>query len=176
MTTNIQPKQPRSLLNQRSGTPIQYNQVNALFLEFIMSQILKTLQGTALPHCALKCCSFTVTYSYEQLTYVLLTFWCHWHHWIILTILVGSCYVVIDGRDLAGDSAGALALRRLAGILALSRLVLARLALALGWLLRLTRPSRWVGRINAAPHAAAKLQPPHVPNHGSGIERLLWRA
>lgn len=37
----------------------------------------------------------------------------------------------------------------------------------------LARPGRWVGGVHAAPHAAAKLQAPHVPHHGGGIEGLL---
>lgn len=104
-------------------------------------------------------------------TYVLLILCCYRYHWFILTVLARSCYVVVCGRGFTGGRVGALALRPLAGVLALSWLVLARL----DRLLCLARPVRLVGGVHAAPHAAAKLQPPHVPNHGGGIERLLER-
>ena len=69
---------------------------------------------------------------------------------------MGNCYVVFC----VIGCVSALALRCLARVLALARLA---------------RPGRQVGGVHAAPHAAAKLQPPHVPNHGGGIERLLER-
>lgn len=84
-----------------------------------------------------------------------------------LTFLTSSCYIVIYGSGFTGRHVQVLAGRRPAGVWGRGRLVVV--------------PLRWpglawpVGSVHAAPHAAAELQPPHVADHGGGVERLLMR-
>ncbi|TNN35428.1 hypothetical protein EYF80_054405 [Liparis tanakae] len=102
---------------------------------------------------------------------------------LVLTFLAGRRQVVIRRRGFAGGRVGALALRRLADALALALVLVLALVLALVLVLALALvlalvlarrplPLR-VGAVHAAPHAAAQLQPPHVADHGGGVERLL---
>lgn len=84
----------------------------------------------------------------------------------LLTFFARSCHVIVCGGRFARVRA-----RRQASVQPC--LDLLDLLDWLDWFLCLTWPDWWVGGIHAAPHAAAKLQAPHVPHHGGGIEGLL---
>lgn len=76
-----------------------------------------------------------------------------------LTFLPRGCYIVVHRGGFTGRR-----VQVLAGVLGRGRLVA----------VPLRRPRR-VGGVHAAAHAAAELQPPHVADHGGGVERLLMR-